>query len=211
MRLDLSSLAHEPFCAGAIVLEGARLVLTLNRDGLPADVAEPALRVGGVGGGQEPGETVWDCAVREAGEEIGVTLQIVSAPATWLLDPNEAEPRQIEVGDGPAPLLVERADRPNPDVPFAEGLPTGPFTYFVTFLAAAVEEAVPGDVEGVLLLPPGQFPALDGTPTLAEAERAGAELRAREPLAPETRLWLHPYESLRVALPLAAGAGIALR
>jgi 8-oxo-dGTP pyrophosphatase MutT (NUDIX family) len=200
--LDLAALTHEPFCAGVVVLVGGRLVLTLNDDHVPADVPRPALRVGGVGGGQEPGENVWECAYREAYEELSVPVQLLPAHETWLVDEEDGTPRAVDPGEGIAPLLVTRAERPNPDVPFADGLPTGPVQWTATFLAFAEDVPRPGDVEGLLLLAPDRLAALEATPTVGEVRAAGAEIVPRGELDELTRLWLHPNETTRLAATL---------
>ena len=201
--MDLAALAHEPFCAGVVLLDGDRLVLTLNDDHVPADVPAPALRAGGVGGGQEVGETIWDTAAREALEEVGVPVELVPAPATWLVEEG-GDPRPIACGPGIPPLLVERWERALPDVPFEDGLPTGPYDHVVTFLANPTGPLEPGDVRALLLLPVAELAALERTPTVAEVQRAGGEIIAADEPDPETRVWLHPRETIRVVVPLLA-------
>jgi len=199
-HVELAALTHEPFCAGVVLLHEGRLALTLNVDHLPAAVERPALRVGGVGGGQAPGESVWDCAYREALEELGVPVHLVPADETWLVDIElSGDARRVDTGDGIAPLLVTREERPNPDVAFAGGLPTGPVLWTATFLATAEEAPRPGDVAGLLLLPPDRLGDLDATPTVEEIAAAGGEVLADEPPPPETRLWLHPHDGIRLA------------
>jgi 8-oxo-dGTP pyrophosphatase MutT (NUDIX family) len=202
--------ADQPFCAGAVILYDGRLVVTLNDDHLPGDAVPGTLRVGGVGGGQEPGETIWDCAVREAFEEACVHVDLESAPVTMTRDDQEPELRRIDCVDEIAPLLFERETRANPDVPFAPGLPSGPYVYVASFLARPERTArlEPGDVRGLLLVAPNAVASLDGS-TLGEAVDAGAELVERERLDPGARLWLHPNETLRVLPDALRGAGIA--
>ena len=56
----------QPFCAGVILFQDQNLVITLNTDGLPASLeGSGALRIGAIGGGQEAGELIWQCALRE--------------------------------------------------------------------------------------------------------------------------------------------------
>ena len=206
MKLGLAALTQgQPFCAGAVVCHRGRLVLTLNDDHMPADV-QGAVRVGAVGGGQEPGENVWECALREAHEELGVAVDLVPAPATWFYDWEERELRRVEQAeDELAPLLVTRSERPEPDVPFRPGLPTGPYLYSAEFLARAGEAAElrPGsDLVGLLLLPLTSWPLLETGASLAELERAGAEVVGVRAIDAGTRLWVHPHEGLRLTRPL---------
>jgi 8-oxo-dGTP pyrophosphatase MutT (NUDIX family) len=139
-----------------VVLHDGLLVLTLNDD-VPADLADGRLRVGGVGGGCEPGEAPEDCARREAEEELSVSVTLVSA------------------------FAVER---------------TG-----TVFLARLDDEPRPGDVEALLLLPLAAWPLLEAEPTVAEARGAGARFIEQRPLAPATKLWLHPEEGFREVVP----------
>lgn len=142
---------------GAVVaLHDGLLVLTLNDD-MPAELAQGRLRVGGVGGGCEPGEAPEDCARREAEEELSVSVTLLSA------------------------FAVER---------------TG-----TVFLGRLEDEPRPGDVEALLLLPLEAWPLLDAEPTVAEARGAGARFVERSPLAPATKLWLHPDEGFREVIP----------
>ncbi len=206
MKLELGALTEgQPFCAGIVLVHGGRLVLTLNDDHLPAGLAG-ALRIGAVGGGQEPGENVWECALREAHEELGVGVDLVPAPATWFYDWEERELRRVEPReDELAPLLVTRGERPQPDVAFKPGLPTGPYLYSAEFLARAGEAAElrPGsDLAGLLLLPPAAWPVLESEGTVADLERAGAEVVAGRAVDLATRVWVHPHEGLRLTRPL---------
>lgn len=61
---------NQPFCAGVILAREDRVVMTLNSDMDAGDgqaaMSDQVLRIGGVGGGQEPGETMPACALREA-------------------------------------------------------------------------------------------------------------------------------------------------
>jgi 8-oxo-dGTP pyrophosphatase MutT (NUDIX family) len=218
VRLDLAALtADAPFCAGLVLAQRDRLVLTLNDDHLPAAIPRPALRVGAVGGGQEPGENIWECALREAHEEVGTGVDLVPSPTTWFHDWESRELHAVEhVEHEVAPLLVHRWERPNPDVAYAPGLPTGPYLYGADFLARAGDGADlrPGDdVVALLLLPLDAWALLDGEPTVADVLAGGAELVAARPLADDVRLWVHPHEGLRVVRPLLAApdVGDALR
>lgn len=216
MRLHLAELTEgQPFCAGVLLARRGRLVLTLNDDHLPADRPD-ALRVGAVGGGQEPGENVWECALREAHEELGVAVDLVPAPATWFYDWEERELRRADaVEDELAPLLLTRSDRSEPDVPYKPGLPTGPYLYSAEFLARVGDAAPlrPGDdLAGLLLLPPGAYRLVAAGSTLGELERAGAEVLSPRVLGAQQRVWLHPGEGLDVTRRLLdeAGVGVAL-
>jgi ADP-ribose pyrophosphatase YjhB (NUDIX family) len=207
MRLHLAELTRgQPFCAGLLLVHRGRLVLTLNDDHVAPGVPRPAVRVGAVGGGQEPGETIWECALREAHEEVSAGVDLVPAPFTRFFDWEEREPRVVEhVEDELAPLVVHRWERPNPDVPYKPGLPVGPYLYGADFLARAGEaiELRPGDdLAGLLLVPLDAWAAIETEPTLDEAIGAGIDVIAARDLPGELRLWVHPHEGLPVVRPL---------
>jgi 8-oxo-dGTP pyrophosphatase MutT (NUDIX family) len=202
--LDLAALTESaPFFAGVVLMVDGRLVLTLNRDHLPAQLEGTALRVGGVGGGQEPGETIWECAVREAREEVGREVFLVRAPHTYLSGP-DGPLRRVRCRDDIAPLLFEWRPNPTPDKPYEPGLPTGPLLYNAMFLARPDGAPGPRDVEGLLLVPPTIWPLVERPVTVREALEAGASLLEREPIARDTRLWSSPEESMGTVCQLAA-------
>src|SRR5215212_2832896 len=203
MKLHLAALTDgQPFCAGLVLGYRGRLVLTLNSDHIAGGVPRPAFRVGAVGGGQEPGENVWECALREAHEETGTAVDLVPAPVTRFYDWERRESEPVEhVPDELPPLVVHRWERPNPDVRFKPGLPTGPYLYGADFLARAGDAAElrPGDdVVALLLMPLAAWSAVVGEPTVTEAVAAGVELLPSGGVPGEARLWLHPNEGLHV-------------
>ncbi|MBV9168697.1 MAG: NUDIX domain-containing protein [Chloroflexi bacterium] len=135
---------------------GASLLVTLNTDGLPAELAGGrTLRVGGVGGGQEPGESIVECARREAYEELSVPVRIRSSEITYVHSLDSGRYQRITCHDDPAPLLLQWKTNPAPYQPFRQGLPAGPETYFGLYLAdAAPDDMQPGDdVVGLLFVP----------------------------------------------------------
>jgi 8-oxo-dGTP pyrophosphatase MutT (NUDIX family) len=197
--LDVAAItAGRPFCAGVVLLADEGLVLTLNHDHAPAG----ALRVGGVGGGQEPGETIWECAEREAQEEIGCEVRLVSSPRTFLRELPEGAPRPARCRDEIAPVLFEWAERADP-APYAPGLPAGNRLYGAIFLARASQKPRPADVEGLLVMQVKKWPLVDQQVTVREVVDAGAVLVEREPIAPDLRLWSFPEESMRAVCELA--------
>jgi 8-oxo-dGTP pyrophosphatase MutT (NUDIX family) len=202
--LDIVALTTgRPFCAGVVMMVDQRLVLTLNHDHLPGTLEGAALRVGGVGGGQEPGETIWECAAREAREEVGCDVKLVRAPRTYLRELPDGMSRPARCRDELAPLLFEWGANKSPDQPYAPGLPTGPLLYGAMFLARPLDEIQPRDVEGLLLISPPMWSLIDAQATLRELVDAGAKLLEREPLDRDVRVWSFPEESMRAVCSLA--------
>jgi len=212
VRIAVARLTAEaPFRAGVMLLHRGRLVLTLDDD-LPSDLMASATRVKWVGGGQEPGENAWECALREAHEEVGAAVDLVPAPLTYFHDAEEGEPGRVACDDPDPPLLVERISRPNPDVADAPGLPVGPYLYAVTFLALAGDAADlrPGsDLAGLLLLPLVLWPLVEDGASVDEAVDAGAEVVGGDSVPARARLWLHPLATIRVAVPLLDEPAVA--
>jgi 8-oxo-dGTP pyrophosphatase MutT (NUDIX family) len=201
--LDVAAVTEgAPFCAGVILMVDGRFVLTLNHDHLPAELEGAALRIGGVGGGQEPGETIWQCAAREAREEIGCEVRLVSASHTYLRE-NEGALRRARCRDEIAPLLFEWGPNKTPDEPYAPGLPTGPLLYGAMFLAQPLGSIHPADVEALLLISPTTWPLIAVQATLRELMADGATLIERRPISPDTPVWAFPEESMRTVCELA--------
>ena len=190
---------NQPFCGGVILARGKSILVTLNSDGLPEHLTESAWRVGGVGGGQEPGETLSQCARREANEEICSDVRLISSPTTFFHDIDTGVVRQIVCSDSPAPLLVERERNPHPERPYRPGLPTGPYIYFGLFLAEALQALLqPGDdVEALLTVPLDTWPRLEQEPTLQEMLDRGASVIWPSPHGTTRKLWVAQDESFR--------------
>lgn len=134
-----------------------------------------------VGGHREDGETPWACAVREAMEETGLSIEplpvgktMVWHPAKGVLEPFQTSGASL--GE-PRPLLVlPREDRP--------GAPAN-----VMYLVRAHGSPAPLDVCGLLLLTPGEVLALNRrTTTLREFLDAGGQAFMREPFPPDWSL-----------------------
>jgi 8-oxo-dGTP pyrophosphatase MutT (NUDIX family) len=204
--LDVAALTEgQPFCAGVVLMVDGRLVLTLNHDHLPAGLDGTALRVGGVGGGQEAGETIWECAMREAREEVERQVNLVSAPRTFLMGPN-GPLRPVRCRDDIAPLLFAWGPHPTPDEPYEPDLPAGRLLYNAMFLARPRGAVRPGDVDGLLLMPPAAWPLVERQGTIREAIEDGASLVERMPIPHDTRLWAFPEDSMKTVCDLAARA-----
>jgi hypothetical protein len=197
--------SHQPFCAGVVLIYRDCLVVTLNTDGLPSGPpGDDRWRVGGVGGGQEPEETIWECALREAREELCNEVELVTSRCTYFHDIDSGDLYEVACSDNTAPLLLERQSNFYPYTPYRPGLPTGPYTYFGIFLARLKGDIIqPGDdVEGLLLIPLALWSVLLQQPALGTMLQHGANVIERESLPRTRKLWVSPDESFRVVVPL---------
>ena len=202
--------AGRPFCAGVFLVRDGKVLTTLNANGIDAvDASGTDWYVGGVGGGMEPGEDIWGCALREAGEELGVPVRLVSSDRTYLHDLESDELRESRTDDAPAPFIVQRYKNGYPFAPFRPDLPAGPFTYFCMFLAEFVEEPVAfepddPDIAALVWLPLDAFALIAEGAVFADLTAAGAAVAAGGPIAAEARIHIMRTETLRIAGPLLA-------
>jgi 8-oxo-dGTP pyrophosphatase MutT (NUDIX family) len=194
-----------PFCAGVIVSRGDSLLVTLNSDGLPPELENNTWRVGGVGGGQELGETIIECAVREAQEELSTPVTVRSVAGDLLSGFGHWRVPQNPMYRYVRPITATEETQSYPERPFRPGLPTGLHIYFGLYLAAEVPtNMLPGDdVIALLFLPFEYWSMLDDMPTLEFVMRHGAQLVGSHPnVQPTQRLWSPTDESFRTVATL---------
>ncbi|MDF2715140.1 MAG: hypothetical protein K0R28_2065 [Paenibacillus sp.] len=208
--IDVQSLTdNQPFCAGIVWVRDGKLAITLNPDGMPEELGDGVLRIGGVGGGQEPGESIMECALREAREELGDEhVRLISSKVTYFHDMDTGEIGKIRCSDNTAPFLLERKTSKHPDKPYRPGLPFGRFLYFCLYLGEAGEAKInpDDDVAGVMFIPLENWRLLlKDTLTLGELLESGVELLEAYAIPRQTRLWLPENESIRIVLPLLEG------
>ncbi|GAA2125746.1 NUDIX domain-containing protein [Glycomyces algeriensis] len=202
--------AGRPFCAGVLLVQNGKLLIALNANGInAADASGTDWYVGGVGGGMEPGEDVWNCAQREAREELGVPVRLVSSDRTYLHDIESDELRESRTDDAPGPFILQRFTNDYPFTPFRPDLPAGPFTYFCMFLAEFAEEPAAfepddPDIAALVWLPLSAFALVAAGTVFADLAAAGAVVAAGGPIADEARIHMSRTETLRVAGPLLA-------
>ena len=142
---------------------------------------------GGIGGHREPGEDWLDCAQREALEEIGTEVEILSAPDTWYI-PESSPARQVEVSDRPRPLALYEMIHP-PGTPRA-----GELYRIVVYQARLVglpEKLLEDEVLAVIALTRQQVVrGLERKPTLSELLDEGARIvTTTGPLDEQIRLY----------------------
>lgn len=222
--LHIESLTfNQPFCAGVFLVREERVVMTLNadmdaRDGMAA-MSDRVLRIGGVGGGQEPEETMPACALREAREELATErVRLKSSPLTYFHDVDTGEIRRVAVRDELAPFLLQRATNPTPEQPYKPGLPVGPYIYYGIYAAEADESEplAPGDDVGALLsIPIGSWEEIEQGLPLSEALARGCAITEAVPLNRNTWLHVPDSESMRILMRLypqfLEASGIELR
>jgi len=201
----MAGTAGKPFCAGVIVSRA--LLVTLNSDGLPPELGKDTWREGGVGGGQQQGETIVECAVREAHEELSTSVTLCSSPVTYFQDLDTGECREVRCTDRCAPLLLQKQRSLTPDRAFRPGLPIGPEIHIGLYLAAELPTNMrPGDdVAALLFLPFDCWPMLDDIPTLEIVLSHGGQLVAsRSHVRTTQRLWAAADESFGTVAKLLA-------
>ncbi|WP_223836383.1 NUDIX hydrolase [Paenibacillus oceani] len=196
---------HQPFCAGVVWVRDGKVAITLNTDGIPDALEGRVMRVGGVGGGQEPGETIAECALREAQEELGnPNVRLLSSTATYFHNMDTDEVVQVPCIDETPPFLLQRITSSNPDEPYKPGLPTGPYVYFGLYRAETDEARInpDDDVAAILFVPVERWPVLEQSATLGQMMELGCELLERAPIPRELRLWVPENESMRTVMRL---------
>lgn len=160
----------------------------------------------GIGGHLEPGEDWLTCAHREAREEIGMDVGIVSAPITWYI-PQAGPARRVEVSDRPRPLALYEMVHP-------PGTPRAGELYRIVVYRAQLY-SLPGplqedEVMAVIALTREQvIRSLERRPTLAELLTEGARIVASVgPVDGQVRLYpLGTAKALAHILRYVQGSG----
>lgn len=198
---------NQPFFAGVFLVRENRVVMTLHADMDTGDgqaaVSDRILRIGCVGGGQEPGETMPACALREAREGLAIEqVRLKSSPVTYFHDMDAGEIRPVMVRDELAPFLLQQATKPTPYKP---DLPVSPYIYYGIYAAEAdeFESYAPGDdVVALLSIPIGSWDKIEQGVTLSEALANGCIITEAVSLQRDTRLYVPDYESMCIIMQL---------
>ncbi|GLV56459.1 hypothetical protein KDH_33000 [Dictyobacter sp. S3.2.2.5] len=208
-RLESIDLRHlttnQPFCAGVILLQQGQLIVRLNTDYLPSQKGKQtaAYRIRGLGGDQKQGETIWECALREAQEKLQVELQLLPSASTYFHEIDTGEQYPVTSTDIIPPFLLERQSNLYPYTPLRPGLPTGPYTYYCLFLARTLQPLTrAGTTEGLLYIRPELWPTLLQQPTLESILQQGASILDGSGLSHQRPLWVPSWESVALAASL---------
>lgn len=142
----------QPFCGGVCVWHESRLLFTIAKQHRWKKAADGhvVIPVAWVGGGQDIGENVRECALREAVEELGCPVSLISSPDTFWFDNGRACP-PTSLSDPVLPVLIEM--RAGLDEPYKPGLPIGPIVYVVIYRGRLLGEVKPDDVPGIIEVP----------------------------------------------------------
>jgi 8-oxo-dGTP pyrophosphatase MutT (NUDIX family) len=141
----------------------------------------------GIGGHREEGEDWLTCAQREANEEIGTDVEILTASVTWYV-PQNASVQPLEVIDQPRPLALYEMIHP-------PGTPREGKLYRIVIYKARLcnlpQHLPQNELQGVIALTTEQvIQGPSRKPTLAELMDEGAAIVAGcETLSRQVRLY----------------------
>lgn len=141
----------------------------------------------GIGGHREAGEDWLACACREAKEEIGTNVEILSAAYTWHIS-QRGPVQQIDVVNRPRPLAFYEMIHPS-------GTPRAGELYRIVIYKAqlcdAIQDLPPDELLGVIALTPEQvIRGPERRPTLAELiDSGGSVVAGCETVSRGTRLY----------------------
>jgi 8-oxo-dGTP pyrophosphatase MutT (NUDIX family) len=140
---------NAPFCAGVVVLDQGKLLLGLSKKKRwRADHGHGCIiPVTWIGGSQEPGESLRECAAREAREELGCEVSLQHSRRTFCAHAGTLHGTITEASTC-APVLIDMY--PGSTTAYAPGLPVGPVIYVAIYKAVLEGEPGAGDLPGIL-------------------------------------------------------------
>ncbi|HAL61255.1 MAG TPA: hypothetical protein DCP08_02485 [Chloroflexi bacterium] len=140
----------------------------------------------GLGGHKREGETWIECAEREAQEELGTRIELLSSKVTYYMN-RHGELEKIGVDEEVIPLLLFEMVFPAEASwnPRNEGW----IYYIVAYRARLCQAPAPLDIEGLISLSEAQIrQTAEGEVTLGNLLDDGARLWEKEPIAREAKL-----------------------
>lgn len=196
---------NQPFYAGVILIHQGQLVITLHTDNVSTQRAQQSTvyRVMGIGGGQEPEETIWECAIREVREKLQLQVQLRPSSIMYFHEVDTGEIYPVQCLNTTPPFLLERQSNLYPYMPLRPGSPVGPYTYFGIFLTEILQPITPpNNIEGILYIPLKLWSTLLQQPTLETILQQGATLLEHTTLPRQHQLRVHPEDVFMMAVSL---------
>lgn len=188
MNVEVSS-AGRPFCAGVVPSTPRGFLFTIPKPSRWGAEGRQAIPLACIGGGQEPGETIRECAEREAREEAGCPVRLLGSELSVVIAPDGGwSRRRLDDRVPPAVVQLRRKD----PAPYKPGLPAGDLLTIAHYEALPLGEPWPRDVPALLELPPGLAAAVRRGITVGDALRAGLRLLERVPVPRSATLWCRP-------------------
>ena len=191
--------SDQPFCAGVLISDAVSVLLTLgDTDTWTERGGHARIPIGGVGGGQVPGETIDRCAMREAAEELGCPVRLASSRITIVEDPYG----RLSLATSIAPMapLLHQVQRRVSAAPFAPGLPPGPLLHCALYRAVSLQNPRPADVPALVWIPWTVLLSMGrGGIKLRLLEQAGGRILSTHRMPPEADLYI-PSPSLQEML-----------
>jgi len=182
MRLGDLVPAQETTGSSLIVQVKGNYLFALERDARGAST----VYCYGLGGHKREGEAWIECAEREAQEELGTRIELLSSKATYYMN-RHGELEEIGVNEEVIPLLLF-------EMPFPAEAPWNPRSeewiyYIVAYRARLCQAPTPLDIEGLISLSEAQIrKTAEGGVTLGNLLDEGARLWEREPMPREAKL-----------------------
>lgn len=200
---------NQPICAGVLITDGSDVLFTLGTHDRWSRGCSGRLQipVTGVGGGQMPGETMQECAMREAHEEILCSVNLIDSRITYF----ESETGTIDIvtcANMPAPLLYQ-IQRRHDSRPFGPSLPSGDLLHIGIFRAISRLKPAAGDVPALLWIPWDRLYLLSTNPSISFMQDCGARLiTASMKLPMSARLILPEQSTERLLIDLVKRFGV---
>lgn len=175
--------AQETTGSSLIIQEKGNYLFALERDARGAST----VYCYGLGGHKREGESWIECAEREAQEELGTRIELLSSKATYYMN-RRGELEEVGVKEEVIPLFLF-------EMPFPAEVSWNPrrgeewIYYIVAYRARLCQAPTPLDIEGLISLSESQIrKTAEGEVTLENLLDDGARLRERKPIPRQAKL-----------------------